>query len=233
MDSHEAQRLAFLAGDLQPHDAQAFDEHLLTCEACWRAVSEDRFGRAALQVLNASAPHGLTDRVRFAVEVTARPAQRPLPPRRVVAGAALALLLAGGLVISPFRLHSHAPADSRAVAAVVAFARLMPPDGHAGSATTHGRPRSIGEPLTLQAGGQRLDLVYYRVGSVEAMVATSDRPFATPDGAKSTDGRSGMGWSATRGGVTLYCLNAPRPVLLAAAVPSVQLPAIAAMLGLG
>ena len=47
MDSHDRLLAAFLAGDLDPADAQRWDEHLLRCERCWRAVREDRAGRQA------------------------------------------------------------------------------------------------------------------------------------------------------------------------------------------
>src|SRR5690348_11413967 len=71
MDSHDRLLAAFLAGELDPADAQQWDEHLLECEACWRAVREDRAGRQAAQVLRQSPPTGLADRVAFAVEVAA------------------------------------------------------------------------------------------------------------------------------------------------------------------
>src|SRR5499427_397518 len=70
----------FLAGDLDPADARRWDEHLLECEACWRAVREDRAGREAAQVLRQPAPPGLADRVAFAVEVAA--AGRTAAPQR-------------------------------------------------------------------------------------------------------------------------------------------------------
>ena len=65
----------FLAGELDPADARRWDEHLLECEACWRAVREDRAGRQAAQVLRQPAPPGLADRVAFAVEMAAAAGQ--------------------------------------------------------------------------------------------------------------------------------------------------------------
>src|SRR5260370_12340704 len=92
MDGHDRLLAAFLAGDLDAAEARRWDEHLLECEACWRAVREDRAGRQAAQVLRQSPPAGLADRVAFAVEVaaaarTAAPRQarqgiRPPPPPR-------------------------------------------------------------------------------------------------------------------------------------------------------
>src|SRR5690349_12432791 len=86
MDSHDRLLAGFLAGELDPAEARRWDEHLLACERCWRAVREDRVGRRAAQVLRQPAPPGLADRIAFAVEVAAAartPAQRqPRPPAR-------------------------------------------------------------------------------------------------------------------------------------------------------
>jgi hypothetical protein len=41
-----------------------------------------------------------------------------------------------------------------------------------------------------------------------------------------------MAWSATRAGITLFCLNGPRPILRAAAAPLTELEALAAQLQL-
>src|SRR5579859_474446 len=71
MDSHDRLLAGFLAGELDPADAQRWDEHLLECERCWRAVREDRAGRQAAQMLRQPAPPALADRVAFAVELAA------------------------------------------------------------------------------------------------------------------------------------------------------------------
>src|SRR5215472_1649587 len=68
-DRHDRLLTAFLAGDLDPADARRWDEHLLECERCWRAVREDRAGKQAAQLMRQPVPSGLADRVAFAVEV--------------------------------------------------------------------------------------------------------------------------------------------------------------------
>src|SRR5216683_479976 len=94
----------FLAGDLGPAETRRWDEHLLACEQCWRAVREDRAGRQAAALLRQPAPAGLADRVEFAVEVAA-------------AGGTAALLRAG-----------HEPGGvPAAVAAVARYAQAIPP----------------------------------------------------------------------------------------------------------
>src|SRR5258707_1327208 len=79
MDGYNADHrllAGFLAGDLGPAEARRWDEHLLACEQCWRAVREDRAGRQAAALLRRPAPAGLADRGEFALEVAAagRPA---------------------------------------------------------------------------------------------------------------------------------------------------------------
>ena len=71
MDSHDRPLRAFLAGELDRAEARRWDEHLLECEQCWRAVQQDRDGRRAAELLRQPAPPGLADRVAFAVEVAA------------------------------------------------------------------------------------------------------------------------------------------------------------------
>ena len=70
-DRHDRLLGAFLAGDLDPATVRQWDEHLLECEQCWRAVQEDRDGRRAAELLHQPAPPGLADRVTFAVDVAA------------------------------------------------------------------------------------------------------------------------------------------------------------------
>ena len=63
--------LAFLAGELSPEEERRFDEHLLGCEHCWRAVQADRAARLALEQLRQPAPAGLQGRVALAVALAA------------------------------------------------------------------------------------------------------------------------------------------------------------------
>src|SRR6266567_4161254 len=71
MNSHDRLLAACLAGDLDRAAAREWDQHLLECEQCWRAVREDRAGRQAAGLLRQPAPAGLADRVAFAVELAA------------------------------------------------------------------------------------------------------------------------------------------------------------------
>ena len=246
MDSHDRLLAAFLAGELDPAEARRWDEHLLECEACWRAVREDRAGRQAGQVLRQPAPPGLADRVAFAVEVAA--AGRTAAPRRtghdirsgrrgrhdrrlhwrlasagaVAAGLAITLLVA---LLPGGHQTGSVPA---AVAAVARYAQAIPPP------TGEQRPQraapvQVGRPVTVTAGGQRMVLRTWRLGGAEAVVAVSGHPFPMPARAQGVSGM-GMAWSARLGRLGLYCLNGRTSELVAAPVPAAELAALAARL---
>jgi hypothetical protein len=65
----EQRVVAFLASELSDEDERRFDEHLLVCEQCWRAVQADRAARLALEQLRQPAPAGLRDRVTLSVAI--------------------------------------------------------------------------------------------------------------------------------------------------------------------
>jgi hypothetical protein len=238
MDSHDrGQRLlaAFLAGELNSADARRWDEHLLACERCWRAVREDRAGRQAAQLLRQPAPARLADRVVFAVELAAAGTIARQRPRRrmrmrwlAAAGAlaaavavTVAVLLAGG------RESGTMPA---AVAAVARYAQAVPPARHPGPGPGRpGAPVEVGHPVTVAAGGQQMVLRVWRLGDVEAVVAVSAEPFAMPARAHGATG-PGMAWTARLGSIGLYCRNGHTSELVAARVPETQLAALAARL---
>jgi anti-sigma factor RsiW len=240
MDSHDRRHqllTAFLAGELNPADAPRWDEHLLECEQCWRAVREDRAGRQAAHVLCQPAPSGLADRVAFAVELAAAGDMAQRHPRHGVrlrwrwlasagalAGAvavAVAVLLPGG--------HETGSMPA-AVAAVARYAEAVPPEPHDGADSGgSAAPVEVGHPVTVAAGGQQMVLRVWRLGHVEAVVAVSAQPFPMPTRAHGVTG-PGMAWTARMGNIGLYCRNGHTSELLAAPVPEAQLAALAAWL---
>ena len=240
MDSHDrGHRLlaAFLAGELNPADAPRWDEHLLACEQCWRAVREDRAGRQAARLLRQPPPPGLADRVAFAVELAAAGTivrQRPRRGMRMrwrwlaaagVLAAAVAVTVAVLLPVG--RETGTMPA---AVAAVARYAQTVPPARHPGPGPGGpGAPVEVGHPVTVAAGGQQMVLRVWRLGDVEAVVAVSAQPFAMPAGAHGAAG-PGMAWTARLGSIGLYCRNGNASELVAARVPEAQLAALAARL---
>ena len=240
MDSHDRHHrllAAFLAGELTAADARGWDEHLLECEQCWRAVREDRAGRQAAQVLRQPAPPELADRVRFAVELAAAGtvAQRQRCHGRrlrwrwlagagtlaAAAAATVALLLPGG------RETADIPA---AVAAVAHYAETVPPAPHPGAGPGGpAAPVEVGQPVRVAAGGQQMVLRVWRLGRTEAVVAVSSRPFPMPTRARGAGGQ-GMAWTLRMGRIGLYCRNGHTSELVAAPVPQAQLAALAARL---
>jgi hypothetical protein len=228
MDGHDRMLAGFLAGDLDPADAQRWDEHLLACERCWRAVREDRAGRQAAQVLRQPAPSALADRVAFAVEMaaaarTARQRQARPPgraPGRGRHGRRLRWRLAGAGVVAAGVVATllvtllpggrQAGGVPAAVAAVARYAQAIPqPTGE--QHPQRAAPMEVGRPVTVMAG--------------------SSDPFPMPAHARGVSGM-GMAWSARQGRLGLYCLNGRTSELVAAPVPAAQLAALAARLPL-
>jgi len=240
MDSHDRRHrllTAFLAGKLDPAGAPRWDEHLLECEQCWRAVREDRAGRQAAHVLCQPAPSGLADRVAFAVELAAAAdtAQRHtrhgmrLRWRWLASAGALACAVAVtvAVLLPGGRETGSMPA---AVTAVARYAEAVPPWPHHGAGPGgSAAPVEVGHPVTVAAGGQQMVLRVWRLGRVEAVVAVSAQPFPMPTRAHGLTG-PGMAWTARLGNIGLYCRNGHTSELVAAPVPEAQLAALAAWL---
>src|SRR5216683_605149 len=209
MDGHDRRLAAFMAGDLGAADALRWDEHLLECERCWRAVREDRAGRQAAELLRQPAPAGLDDRVRLAVELAAAGATSGRQPRRAVRLRWSRLAAAGVLTLG----------------LVVAVAVLLLPGGRAGMPAPVAAVARYAELLPLppvqpEPGPGR------PVAPVEAV---SGRPFPMPSGAQGASA-GGMAWSARLGILGLYCINGKTSELVAAPVPAAELAALAARL---
>jgi anti-sigma factor RsiW len=257
-DRHDRLLAAFLAGELDAAEARRWDEHLLECEACWRAVREDRAGRQAAQVLRQPAPPGLADRVTFAVEMAAV-ARAAAPQRarpgirsrrrarpgirlrrrarhgrrlrwRLASAGAVALGLVVTLVVALLPGGHQAGGVPAAVAVVARYAQAIPPPV-GGQHSQPATPVEVGRPVTVTAGGQRIVLRTWRLGGIEAVVAVSGDPFPMPGGAQGVSGM-GMAWSARLGRLGLYCLNGRTSELVAAPVSSAELAALAARLPL-
>jgi len=247
-DRHDRMLTAFLTGDLGPAEARRWDEHLLECERCWRAVRGDRAGGQAARLLRQPAPPGLADRVAFAVEMAAaartaaQPQARPLARAlrrgrhgrrlrwRLAGAGAVAVGLVATLVVVLLPAGRQAGSVPAAVAAVARYAQVIPPR----SAEQHPQypaPVEVGHPVTVTAGGQRIVLRTWRLAGTEAVVAVSDRPFPMPARARGVSGM-GMAWSARLGRLSLYCLNGRTSKLVAAPVPAAELAALAARLPL-
>ena len=240
MDSHDRRHqllAAFLTGELNPADAPQWDDHLLECEQCWRALRDDRAGRHAAQILRQPAPPGLAERVAFAVELAAAAdtAQRHtrhgmrLRWRWLASAGALACAVAVTVAVLLPGGHETGSMPA-AVSAVARYAEAVPPWPHHGAGPGGpAAPVEVGHPVTVAAGGQQMVLRVWRLGRVEAVVAVSAQPFPMPTRAHGLAG-PGMAWTAQLGNIGLYCRNGHTSELVAAPVPEAQLAALAAWL---
>jgi hypothetical protein len=237
--------VAFLNGQFSAAEEQAFDEHLLSCEDCWRAVQEDRGARMATERLRVPAPPGLADRVSVSVGLAARsradhvtsasayPSARGWRSvsrvwrggaGRLLVGAAVGLAVVG--VVLGWTLSGTQPSDPPQIAAVVAMTASKAADSPGLRSGEH-----------FDIGGQTISVRAYRVDKVMTLVATSNRPFPMPANSHLVSGSSSTAWMATRGSLALYCVNRPagdddHSMFLVAAMPMTRLPEVAAHLHL-
>jgi Putative zinc-finger len=239
VNCREDRLVAFLAGGLSGEDERRFDEHLLRCEECWRAVQADRAARFALEKVREPAPPGLHDRVVLAVTIAAADAPgREASPRRwvalrlrqtvarpvvrLVAAASLLIALAAGtLAWAEARGH---PADPPQIAAVAAM--LTPGSSPA-------KALRAGEHMVI--AGQALAVRAYVMDGSETIVATSARPFSVPRSSHVLSGPSPKAWMATKGRLSMYGVNRPggkESMFLVSVMPMAELPGVAAHLGL-
>jgi len=231
--------VAFLAGELSPEEERHFDQHLLGCEHCWRAVRGDRAARLALEQLRQPAPVGLQGRVALAVGLAAtEPPAVPVvgrdrspsfirtaiaPHVRLAAAACLIVVAAAGGLGWLAASRSAAPEPAQ-VAAVVAM-------------ITPGSPPTMalraGEHIVI--GGQLLVVRAYQLEGTEEIVATSARPFHIPPTSHLLTGSSPRAWMATKGRLSMYGVNRPaggESMFLVAAMPMAEMPQMAARLDL-
>ena len=205
----EQRLVGFLAGDLDPVVASAFDAHLLVCDGCWTAVGEDQRGQAAAETLREPAPGGLHASILSALRSADPQGPRPRGFRAVAVVSAAAAIAAAGLATT-VALRPQRPVDRGAVAAVVRLADT----GAAAPA----------------AGPLRVWRATSPSGSV--VVAESSATFPMPSGARTARLGTTDVWLARRGDVRLLCVMSPRHALLAGAVPTGELASVARAYGL-
>ena len=233
MSCEESRTVLFLADELDGGDRAEFDEHLLECEACWAAVSEDRRGRAFAELLREPAPAGLADRIRLGAETRRPPAVVPVgdaPPtserrgarrafltrRRLAAAAAVFVLAAGAGAGAGLALTAGPTAPPAAAGPSMAATMAAVHLGHglpmhvAGPAV--GVPTRLGQPVSMTVGGVDLSVTYYRVDGGEALVVHSERPFAMPSSGSA--GRAAGTWTAQLEGLTIWCANGKQPAAI-------------------
>ncbi|MFN2507023.1 MAG: anti-sigma factor [Acidimicrobiales bacterium] len=200
--AHDDSRLvAYLAGELAPVEAEAFETHLVACDGCWSAVSGDRRGRALAESLRELAPPVLRDRIRMAVEATPPAPRRPWRFRNRGVAAAVALL-AIGLAAAGVGVIGRGPTDPETVAAVVRAAHDPAP------------------PPTVRSAGRTLSLVRDSLDGRPVTVAVSDGPFPMPAAARLLGEGPGSPWATQRGPMTVVCLSEGQNLLVVAELPA-------------
>jgi anti-sigma factor RsiW len=213
MACSERDVVAYLNGGLDAEASARFERHLLGCEACWRAVRDDRKGRRLAEQLRSLAPPGLRDRVRAGVELAAGGQTRRTfrISRTLVAIAAAAVVIAGSVTFATTQLRS---ADPAVISDVLAMASASRP--------VH---------VTHTYDGRRVEMSMYEMHGVPVVVAKSDAAFPMPDNATPMGSGHGEPWMAHRHEMSLVSLSHPTHVLLAGHMPATDLLAFAHDLG--
>lgn len=206
--------LAVLLGGAEP-DARQREQvelHLLDCDACWRAVRDDRAGRLAVEALRDCAPVDLRDRIALALETSGAPARRRGQRRRPTVMAAAVAVAAIGVAAGALAGGAAPRAGDNPILTTITRLADAPP-GAAG-------------PVPVGGAAQRVTVTLTTMDAVTVVVARSDTPFTMPDRAVPMTSAD-TPWLAQRGPVTLVCLNLPHPILVAARLPADALVALA------
>ena len=202
--AHDDPRVVvYLAGDLGPAEAEAFEGHLVACDGCWAAVGEDRAGRALAEGLRELAPPALRDRIRMGVEASPQP-PRPSWRRRGRSGIAamtVALIAVGATALLAVTL-GRGPTDPAPVAAVVAAAHDPSPPG------------------AVVGDGYTLTLVRDTLDGRPVTLAVSDGPFPMAPASRLLGEGPGSPWVAQRGSMTVVCLSGRQNLLVVADLPA-------------
>lgn len=233
MKCSEERLLALIFGDLPPDEAREVDEHLLSCDRCWRAVSEDRIGLGALGALRTPAPEWLAERVRRAIELAAAETtgriqpmadfagvsssshRLPIPRRRLVAAVA-APVAAAAVILSLLFVGGGSPSEPAQLSAVMALAA---PLSHHAKMSKH--------TYLLNVSGQAMLVVFVQSNGETAAVATSKSPFPMPNDSHLVGTANHREWMGRFGDLSAYCRNGARgerSMLVVAKMPTRELP---------
>ncbi len=255
MTCPEERLVRYLGGEMAVEEERAFEQHLLSCETCWRAVRADRAAREALAVLDVAAPDGLEARVKAAVrsasgDASVRRSGSGPSPATSAAGmppkARPLTAVTGGAVSSqrgkgPRRPHRRllaAAGTGGLVAAGLALWLLAPGSpaeppqlaavvAMAGSSSVPGQALRTGEHMMV--AHQPMTVRAYQIAGQEAFVATSRSPFPVPSAAQRSAQAPATAWTASKGALSMYGVNRPAgqtSMFVVAAMPASHLPEV-------
>jgi hypothetical protein len=214
--NHEPEVAAtvYLAGTLSAEERGRFEDHLLSCEECWREVKTAHRGRVLVESLREVAPPSLRERVRASVAAASRlDRRRRRRPLVAAVVAAMFLVVVAGSILA----GQHRTSQPAVIAAAVAAYRTGSLDG---SAPSPARPR------VRQAGALRwqearqgrlagLPVVahdYRDPAGHQVTLLLADRSFPEAVGASHPPGAAI--WVAEVDGVAVLCADRPSPSLL-------------------
>ena len=211
----EMSAAAYLFGEMGAEEREHFEDHLLTCEECWREIERGRVGMQALASSREFAPDHLRDSVREAGRAeTASTGGRRL--RRPIAIAAAAIV-AVGVSLGVWGTTREASVPGAITAAVGAYVDQRLP----GSATPDmPAPDLPGLKLTeVGAGAGRIEsypvnaYVFRDQSGRRLMVYIGERAFPMPEAAEHLEGSEGP-WIAHHDGVAVLCARYPHELLI-------------------
>jgi hypothetical protein len=222
--THDPERAAaeYVPGEQRRRARRRFEEHLLSCEECWREVSLGREGRRLAESTRELAPPHIRDDVRGTIQLAAGSAPRRIRIGRVgVLSLTAAVLLVGVLVTSSLR--SSGPGEPAPIAdAAAAYRSGLTVQG----GTSHPAPDLGREGFFLDVSGRSelgdmaVDSFLYRspAGGTVLLFFGSE-PFPAAAGATHRSGGF-HGWTASVGGLSLACGDAPQSYLLVGSDPA-------------
>lgn len=240
---HDPETLAaaYLA-DMQAPDRGRFEQHLLTCDACWDEVSLARRGRELAQSARAHAPAGLTDHLRASITaatIQTAPGRRGsassrtwLRPRVVAVAAGVLAVAAAAPLVSP-AWHLVRPASTprveaaRTEASLAATLASFRDQRLPGTAVpTEPAPDLSGIGLRLVAAGAGrldqadVDMYLYRAASGATLaVYRSSKSFPETDQTRELPGTESA-WTLRTGDLTVLCGPDSHTMLVISTVPT-------------
>jgi hypothetical protein len=212
-DHSDAAIGAYLAGELPAVQREAFEHHLLTCDACWADVDAGRRGRALVEQAREPVPAYLSGQVIAAV---AKGSGRRRPRIPVLATGAVVLVVALVAAVVAWSVRPDAQPAPIALAVAGYRADRLPgpsiPD-QAGPDLTGLRLVEAGAGTGQLAGQPVTGYAYRDETGRRILIYRSAQPFPMPTGSAHPTGPDGAA-AATYYGVTVLCSRHPHTLLV-------------------
>jgi hypothetical protein len=209
--SHDPKRAAYyLTGQMSRRRRRTFEEHMLSCEECWREVEAARRGRALAESGKEVAPQFLRERVRASME-----ASEPAPGysrRRVAVAGSVAMLLIAAAAVPLLVRGEEQPREIEAILAD------FHNDAMSGDPVAPELPAKVGDLVLIGARSKWMDgmevkaHVYRDQAGHEVSVYLGDDIFPEAEGAERE--RYVDGWTAELDGAVIYCTDWPEPLMV-------------------